>query len=52
LRLRHKQALLIQSINMLDIRRRKQEAARRFAAYVSSPEGQALLERYGYRKPL
>ncbi len=29
----------------------KQDAAHRFAAYVSSPEGQALLERYGYQKP-
>jgi molybdate transport system substrate-binding protein len=27
----------------------KQEAARRFVAYVLGPEGQALLERYGYR---
>lgn len=29
----------------------KQEAARRFVEYVLSDEGQALLERYGYRKP-
>lgn len=29
----------------------KEEAARRFVAYVLSAEGQALLERYGYRKP-
>jgi molybdate transport system substrate-binding protein len=27
----------------------KPDAARRFAAYVLSPEGQALLERYGYK---
>ncbi len=30
----------------------KQEAARRFVEFVLSQEGQALLERYGYRKPL
>jgi molybdate transport system substrate-binding protein len=30
---------------------RQQEAARRFLDFVLSPEGQALLERYGYRKP-
>ncbi len=30
---------------------RKQEAARRFVEFVMSSEGQALLERYGYRKP-
>ena len=30
-------------------RSEKQEAARRFVAYVLSPEGQALLERYGYK---
>jgi molybdate transport system substrate-binding protein len=30
----------------------KKEAARRFEAFVLSAEGQALLERYGYRKPL
>lgn len=29
----------------------KQEAARRFADFVLSAEGQALLERYGYRRP-
>jgi molybdate transport system substrate-binding protein len=29
----------------------KQEQARRFASYVLSADGQALLERYGYRKP-
>jgi molybdenum ABC transporter, periplasmic molybdate-binding protein len=29
----------------------KQEAARRFVEFVLSEEGQALLERYGYRKP-
>ena len=29
-----------------------EEAARRFVAYVLGAEGQALLERYGYRKPL
>jgi molybdate transport system substrate-binding protein len=29
----------------------KQEAARRFVEFVMSAEGQALLERYGYRKP-
>lgn len=29
----------------------EQEAARRFVVYVLSPEGQALLERYGYRSP-
>lgn len=29
----------------------KQEAARRFIEFVMSDEGQALLERYGYRKP-
>ena len=29
----------------------KQEQARRFASYILSSEGQALLERYGYRKP-
>ena len=28
----------------------KPEPARRFAAYVLSPEGQALLERYGYKR--
>jgi len=28
----------------------KQTAARQFAQYVLSPEGQALLERYGYKK--
>ena len=28
-----------------------EEAARRFVAYVLSADGQALLERYGYRKP-
>jgi molybdate transport system substrate-binding protein len=28
----------------------KQEAAQRFIAFVLSPEGQALLERYGYKK--
>ena len=30
---------------------RQQEAARRFVDFVLSPEGQAILERYGYRKP-
>jgi molybdate transport system substrate-binding protein len=29
----------------------KEDAARRFVSYVLSAEGQALLERYGYRKP-
>jgi molybdate transport system substrate-binding protein len=29
----------------------KQEAARRFASYILSPEGQAVLERYNYRRP-
>lgn len=29
----------------------KQEAARRFSAFVLSAEGRALLERYGYRQP-
>ena len=29
----------------------KHEAARRFLDFVLSPEGQELLERYGYRKP-
>jgi molybdate transport system substrate-binding protein len=29
---------------------RQQEAAQQFVAFVLSPEGQALLERYGYRK--
>ena len=28
----------------------KQAAARQFAQYVLSPEGQSLLERYGYKK--
>ncbi|MGB7923462.1 MAG: molybdate ABC transporter substrate-binding protein [Pyrinomonadaceae bacterium] len=28
----------------------KQEAARRFVSYVLSPEGQSLLERYGYKR--
>ncbi|HEX8709369.1 MAG TPA: molybdate ABC transporter substrate-binding protein [Pyrinomonadaceae bacterium] len=28
----------------------RQEAARRFVAYLLSPEGQGLLERYGYKK--
>ena len=28
----------------------QQEAAQRFAAFVLSPEGQAMLERYGYRR--
>jgi molybdate transport system substrate-binding protein len=28
----------------------QQEAARRFVDFVLSPEGQTLLERYGYRK--
>jgi molybdate transport system substrate-binding protein len=30
---------------------RKQEAARRFAEFVLSEEGQAILSRYGYGKP-
>jgi molybdate transport system substrate-binding protein len=30
-------------------RSERQEAARRFIAYVMSPEGQSLLERYGYK---
>ena len=29
----------------------KQEAARRFIEFLMSPEGQAILERYGYRRP-
>lgn len=29
---------------------RKQEAARRFTQYILSPEGQSLLERYGYTR--
>lgn len=29
----------------------RQEAARRFLIFVLSPEGQSLLERYGYEKP-
>jgi molybdate transport system substrate-binding protein len=29
----------------------KQEAARRFVLFVMSEEGQAMLERYGYRRP-
>lgn len=29
---------------------RRQEAARRFTEYLLGPEGQALLERYGYRR--
>lgn len=30
---------------------KRQDAAKAFAAYVLSEEGQALLERYGYRRP-
>lgn len=30
----------------------KQEAARRFIAFVLSPDGQSLLERYGYKKAM
>jgi molybdate transport system substrate-binding protein len=29
----------------------RQEAARQFVSFVLSPEGRALLERYGYKKP-
>ncbi|MEP6636930.1 MAG: molybdate ABC transporter substrate-binding protein [Acidobacteriota bacterium] len=29
----------------------KQDAARKFTEFVLSPEGQALLEKYGYKKP-